>query len=384
MIADIAAAAAAAWAAAETLRADVRSGSERISPDTYDFAIRMLMRCGLSKADAIDKASAHFAASWPGKENDAPGSYVGEPMWWTLFAPRVVYPALAAALYPRRGFAALNDVAAASYVAGAAALYGLLRRFGDRPAALALTLWYLRQWTVRNVGLRALTDSTAMLLWIETLDAMVAIADEGKGWLRYVGLVGALSFTRPLPYLPLAAGGALALSGIVRGDGMRVRRGSGIAAIALVCAAAVTAVMQRAGMPSTREHLERLREVQRGQSDSERLRRFAATFGLQDDPAHSLGRWYASRAALTVAASVKYAAFAVVPLLALPGLMRPRRNAVPLLAGTLLGGLVGCVADPDPASSKRTIVMPLLPVFAAGCVLAWGLFSARGRGSEPS
>ena len=258
----------------------------------------------------------------------------------------------------------------ASYIAGAVALYGFLRRFGGRTSAVALTLWYLRQRAARDVGLRALGDSTAMLLWIASLDAMVEIADEGTGWLRYAAMVSALSFTRPLPYLPLAAGGTLALSGMVRGDAARVRAGAGITALALGCAVAVAAVLARAGAPSMHEHLERMRRLQGTEGDSARLRRFTATVGLQDDPAHSIGRWYAGRVTLTLAASVKYATFAVVPLIALQGLARPHRNAVPLLIGALLGGLAGCLADPDPASSRRTIVLPLLPVFAAGCVLA--------------
>ena len=370
MIEELGAAAAVALAAAATLRADIRAGAGRWTPDTYDYAIRMLMRRGLSQAEATERATAFFAPAWPGKEKHAKGAFRGEPMWWTLFAPRLVYPALAAALFPRRGFAALNDVPAASYVAGAVALYGFLRRFGDRTSAVALTLWYLRQSAARDVAVRALSDSTAMLLWIASLDAMVEIADEGTGWVRYAGLVSALSFTRPLPYLPLAAGGVLALSGVVRGDGARVRAGAGITALALGCAFAVAAVLARAGAPSMRQHLERVRELQGAEGDSVRLRRFAAAFGLQDDPAHSMARWYAGRVALTVAASVKYATFAVVPLIALPGLARPHRNAVPLLIGALLGGLAGCVADPEPASSRRTIVLPLFPVFAAGCVLA--------------
>ncbi len=370
MIEELGAAASVALAAAATLHADVRAGAQRWSPDSYDYAIRMLMRRGLARAEAAERASAFFAPPWPGKEKHAKDAFGGEPAWWTLFAPRVVYPALAAALFPRRGFAALTDVPAVSYVAGAVALYRFLRRFTGRPGALALTLWYVRQSAVRDVALHALGDSTAMVLWIASLDAMVEIADEGTGWVRYAATVGALSFTRPLPYLPLAAGLALGLSGIVRGDGARVRAGAGIAVLALGCAIAVATVVARAGAPSMGEHLERMRRLGDLGGDSSRLARFAAKVGLNDDPAHSVGRWYAGRVTLTVAASLKYAAFAVVPLIALPGLTRPHRNAVPLLIGALLGGLAGCVADPDPASSKRTIVLPLLPVFAAGCVLA--------------
>jgi hypothetical protein len=370
MIEEFGAAAAVALAAAATLRADIRAGAGRWVPDTYDYAIRMLMRRGLSKAEATERATAFFAPAWPGKELHAPDAFRGEPPWWTLFAPRVVYPALAAALFPRRGFAALNDVPAASYVAGAVVLYGFLRRFGGRAAAAALALWYLREHAVRDVAERALSDSTAMLLWIAALDAMVEIADEGTGWVRYAALVSALAFTRPLTYLPLAAGGTLALSGLLRGDGARVRAGTGIAALALGATLAVGAVLQRAGAPPLREHLERMRELQGSALDSERLKRFAVVLGLQDDPEHSLERWYRDRVLLTVAASAKYVTFAVVPLIALTGLTRPHRNAVPLLLGALLGGLAGCIADPVPSSSQRTIVLPLLPVFAAGCVLA--------------
>ena len=57
MIEELGAAAAVALAAAATLRADIGAGAERPSPDTYDYAIRMLMRRGLSQAEATQRAS---------------------------------------------------------------------------------------------------------------------------------------------------------------------------------------------------------------------------------------------------------------------------------------------------------------------------------------
>jgi hypothetical protein len=148
-----------------------------------------------------------------------------------------------------------------------------------------------------------------------------------------------------------------------------MRTGAEIAAVAGACAVAVTVVLARAGVPSTGEHFERVRASQRGDFRVGLLRRTMRKLHLDDDPAHSLTRWYVTAAAASVATSVKHAVTAVVPLIAVPAIARARSRSVPLLAGALLGGLVGCVADPAPTATRRTVVLPLYPVFAAGCVL---------------
>ncbi|HEV2642759.1 MAG TPA: hypothetical protein VGT98_08630, partial [Candidatus Elarobacter sp.] len=304
-----------------------------------------------------------------------------EPEWWTLFAPRVVYPALAAPLFPRRGFAALTDVAAVASVASAVLLYRFLRRFGGPASAAALAVWYATSAPVRDVGVHGLNDSTALLLWIGSLDAMAEMAEDGSGATRFVVLTAALSFTRPVPYLPFGAGLVLALAGARARDGRRTRAGVTIAATAAACAVAITSVLARAGVPSTREHLQRVRESQRLESAPGLLSRTLTRLRLRDDPARSLGRWYATTAAVSVATSLKHAVAAVVPVLAVPALAGAHRRSMPVLAGALLGGLIGCIADPAPASTRRTVVLPLYPVFAAGGVLAVErlLRSRRGR-----
>jgi hypothetical protein len=154
-----------------------------------------------------------------------------------------------------------------------------------------------------------------------------------------------------------------------------------IAATAAACAVAITSVLARAGVPSTREHLQRVRESQRLAAATGLLGRMLTRMNLSDEPAHSLGRWYTTTAAVSFATSLKHAAVAVVPVFAVPALAGARRRGVPLLAGALLGGLIGCIADPAPASTRRTVVLPLYPVFAACGVLAVErlLQSRRGR-----
>jgi hypothetical protein len=382
VIRDLIGAAKVAVGAAMSLRADVRSGTRRWEPDSYDYAIRMLMRRGVAFPEARDRARAFFTEMFAQHAGDAeeyaPMLALDEPEWWALFAPRVVYPALAAALFPSRGFNALTDVAGASYVASALLLYRFLRRFGDPASAAALALWYARSAPVRDVAVHGLNDSTALLLWIGTLDAMAEMAEHGTGTLRFVAFTVVLSFTRPLPYLPFASGVALALAGMAAHDRARVRAGATIAVTSAACAVAITAVLARAGVPSTREHLERVRESQRREVGAGVLGAVMTKLHLADAPDHSLGRWYVTAAAASVATVLKHAVVAVVPVLAVVSLARVRDRSAPLLAGALLGGLVGCIADPAPSATRRTVVLPLYPVFAAACVL--GIERALRRG----
>ncbi len=356
-------------------------------PDSFDYAIRMLMRRGHGFADARDRARAFFAETAVGRDPDyAPLFALAEPQWWPLFAPRQVYPALAALLYPRRGFAALVDVPRIAYALNAPLLYRYVRRVASPGAALLATVWYLRAPRVRHVAGFALTDMPALLFWTAALDAATGIARTGRGWRRFAAATALLSFTRPLPYLPLGAGCALALTGALRRDRRAVARGGGIVALAGLAAAAVVAVLARAGMPPTGEHLARVRAEQAadGSAWAQRLRRFAAPLGLVDAPAHSLRRWYAGTVALTAATSLYHAARAVVPFVALGAFVRNvRRPEAALALGAVAGSAGGILGDPVPLGTARTVVLPLYPVFAAGLGLAldglWALARARRR-----
>ncbi len=354
-------------------------------PDSFDYAIRMLMLRGAPFERAHAEARAFFATTAVGRDPDyAPLFALAEPQWWRLFAPRQVYPALAALLYPRRGFQALVDVPRIAYVLGAPLLYRYVRRFASPGAALLATGWYLRSAEVRGVAAFALTDAPALLFWTAALDRATVVARTGRGWPALALAIGALSFTRPLPYLPLGAGAALALAGALRGERAALARGAGIGALAALATAAVVGVLMRAGMPSTAAHLARVRAQQAGETSAwtRRLDRMAAPFGLADTPSRSLAQWYASAVALSTATSVYFAARPVVPVVALAALVAARREPAAVLAlGAVAGGAAGIVGDPIPLGMQRTVVLPLYPVFAAGLGLALdGLLAlARAR-----
>jgi 4-amino-4-deoxy-L-arabinose transferase-like glycosyltransferase len=366
-------AAALAFAAART---PLRDGARLApwDPDSFDYAIRMLMRRGLSFEDARANAREFFATTTVGKDPQyAPLFALDEPEWWRLFAPRWIYPALAAALYPRRGFEALVIVPRAAYVLNAPLLYRYLRRFASPPAAALATLWYLRSPQVRHVASFAMTDAPALLFWTATLGAATRVAREGRGWAALSVAIGLLSFTRPLPYLPLGAGAALLLSGALRRDVRTLRRGGGVTALAALATGSVVAVLARAGMPETAAHLNRVRAAQADDDSpwSRKLRDAARRFGLADEPRHPLWRWYASAVALTSATSAYHAARAVVPPLAALALARgSRRPEAALALGAIAGTAGGILGDPVPLGSSRTVVLPLYPVFAAGLALA--------------
>lgn len=367
-------AAALAFAAART---PLRARAPRLAPwepDSFDYAIRMLMWRGLPFEDARARARSFFATTAVGRDPGyAPLFALDEPQWWRLFAPRQVYPALAALLYPRRGFEALVDVSRIAYVLGAPLLYRYVRRFASPGAALLATAWYLRAAQVRNVAAFALTDAPALLFWTAALDRASAVALRGRGWSALSAAIALLSFTRPLPYLPLGAGAALALAGALRRERTAFARGAGIAALAALAAGAVLAALVRAGMPSTAAHLARVRAQQTGETSdwTRKLERLARPFGLVDTPRRSLAQWYAAAVALSGATTVYFAARPVVPLIALTALVRARRRPEAVLAlGAVAGGAAGIVADPIPLGMQRTVVLPLYPVFAAGLALA--------------
>ncbi|MEA2666371.1 MAG: hypothetical protein QOI11_3315 [Candidatus Eremiobacteraeota bacterium] len=375
-------AAALALAAARTPPRD-RARLAPWDPDSFDYAIRMLRRRGLSFADARARARAFFATTAVGNDPQyAPLFALDEPEWWRLFSPRWIYPALAAALYPRHGFDALVIVPRIAYVLNAPLLYRYLRRFASPPAAGLATLWYLRAPQVRHVASFAMTDAPALLFWTATLDAATRVAREGRGWTALAGAIGLLSFTRPLPYLPLGAGAALLLSGALRRERRALVRGGGITLLAGLATGAVIAVLVRAGMPQTSAHLARVRAAQAADRSAwaRRLQDAARPFGLADEPHHSLGRWYASAVALTSATSLYHAACAVVPPLALGVLLRRwRRPEAALALGAIAGSTGGILGDPVPLGSSRTVVLPLFPVFAAGLALALDALFARPR-----
>jgi hypothetical protein len=374
-------AAALAFAAARTPLRDPDPHAPWV-PDSFDYAIRMLMRRGLPFEAARAQARAFFATTAVGTDpRYAPLFARAEPEWWRLFAPRWIYPALAAALYPRHGFAALVVVPRLAYVLEAPLLYRYVRRFSSPPAAALATLWYLRAAQVRHVAGLALTDAPALLFWTAGLDAAAHVARAGRGWTALAGAIGLLSFTRPLPYLPLGAGAALVLNGALRRDGTAALRGGGITLLAGLATAAVLAVLVRAGMPETAAHLASVRAAQAADDTAwaRRLREeVARPLGLADEPHHSLGRWYASAAALTAATALYHAGRAVVPPLATLALARRwRRPEVALALGAIAGSAGGILGDPLPLGSARTVVLPLYPIFAAGLGLALDALWAR-------
>ena len=232
-------------------------------------------------------------------------------------------PRAGRALYPRYGFEALAIVPRLAYALDAPLLYRYLRRFASPPAAALATLWYVRAPQVRQVAGLAMTDAPALLFWTATLDGAARVARTGRGWAGLAGAIGLLSFTRPLPYLPLGAGAALLVSGVRCGaSGARSRAGAASRCWPGSRPGRWSWSWRAPGCPRRPPTWPACaRAGRRDSAWSRRLRTAARPFGLADEPHHPLWRWYASAVALTGATSCYLAARAVVPPLALGALL---------------------------------------------------------------
>lgn len=142
---------------------------------------------------------------------------VAKPSWQSFerqfFRRRWLVPALAAAIQPIAGLRALPDVAIVGYLLFGLALCVLLASSYGAMLSLGVTALCLALAPTRDWGLRPMTDSWGLALTVMAIGFALLVCARGYRWLpAWLATMIALSFTRDLALIPLAALAWLALA----------------------------------------------------------------------------------------------------------------------------------------------------------------------------
>ncbi len=325
------------------------------TPDGYAYAVRMLTYTGLPFDAARERAQRFYAGLPVAKVPQYAMLFRGKglPKYYSLFAPRILYPAVAATLWPARGFQALLDVSLIAYVIAGLALYLLLRQFGTPPLAMIGAIAFCAAPQIRALAASALTDMLAVMLWISVLAVMCrCVTAPRRHWL--VGgalLIVALSFTRPLSYMPFLAACGLALAAARKHDRGAFRTALIFGGAAIISAIAVTIV----GVAAHAEV-----------------------------PYPPLPVWMASSAHI-ILYWLKLELKQMLPLFAVIALVWRRNHlCVPVIAGALVSAPVTIVLNPILWDLERTVLDPLFAPILCGAVLGVdALWTALRPGTRP-
>ena len=344
-------------AVAATLAYEVRK-DDRWDPDGYLYTRMMLVDTGSSEDAAHAAASRFFLSTPAARDPQARGFYTLQPPAWyesqyPLFRARPLYPELAALAYPRLGFRAMKDVAAAGMLVAALALYVLLLLVAPPWLAACGALAGVATPIARDAATMALTDGVALAWWTICLAATAFYARRPTRAALVTALAAAvlLALTRPAIWLPLGAAAGFVVAAYRAGDPGRRRSATALlAGQAAVAAGALlfTAAVHGAGFGT----------LVRWSYDWQ-----TAIHGPY--VGHGAAAWYAAwlvRGLLTEPATVIERG---VPLFALAiaavGILARRRDAlVPVLLGAACVAPLAIVANPP--DFRRALELPLTPV----------------------
>jgi hypothetical protein len=353
------------FAVAAVLAHDVRKDA-RWDPDGFLYARMMLVDTGLSADDAHREASRFFLTTPAAHDPDARDFYGASPPGWyeaqyPLFRARPLFPKLASLAYPRLGFRALKDVAAAGVVIAAVALYVLLLLVAPPWLAALGAIAAAGAPLVRDAATMPMTDGVALAWWTIALGAIAFYARRPTRTALAMSLLAAvlLALTRPAIWLPVGAAAGLAVAAYRSGDAARRRAALTMLAGQVVVAAGTlvyTAAVGGAGFFT----------LQRWSYDWQ-----TAIHGPY--VGHGVGAWYAAWIAHALVIEPASLLARGVPLLALGiavvGVLARRRDAiVPVLLGVACAAPLAIVANPP--DFQRALELPLTPVVLAGVAAA--------------
>ena len=299
--------------------------------DGFAYSIRAQLDAGIPY-DAAHAAARAVYAERPAFAGPARHPWLDAPypQWWSLFAVRAIYPWLASLLWPLLHFDSLFAVSGAAYVAAGLALYAILLRFARPEIAAGVAIVLMLYPESRLIGRSNLTDMLGEALWLATLFAMARFAARGRHTdLVFFGVAAVLlSFTRPVPYMPLTCAIVLAAAG-------HPRRALPLAAISAALCAIVFAIMwlTRADVPAMPNYVALL------------ARSSVVTLV-----------WFVASIAGPVALYVLVVA-------------RSRSDAA-LMSGVLLCTIPTLVLNPLPTDVMRVVALPMLPAIGCGIALA--------------
>jgi 4-amino-4-deoxy-L-arabinose transferase-like glycosyltransferase len=346
----------------------------------------MLMDLGLPFQEALHQAQAFYQQQPIAADPVQAPLFRGEqaPLYWDVFKPRVLYPFLAALLYPIRGFYGMLDISAAAYVLSALAVYFLALEFGAAIPSFVVTLAYMAFPRTLHLARYPQTDMIAMLFSTFCILALVRVAHGGgRRWIALFALAGLLLvFTRPAFYL-LVGGAFGLLVSAPKGEPAHRRDGIICLGIALVCSALYLSIALFSDSPSFLYVVEDARQIFfNTQPPAVERSVFTKLKGAlhfsEDDP---LGIWYAKMVLNLFFRELARGIVGVFPVVAFFGLTRLRRDrALGVLAGTALAFAFIPFLDPISLDMDRVLEFPFLPILAVGLVAAWGALQAQVTG----
>lgn len=323
------------------------------SNDGYQYSIRMQMDRGVPFERARDFSRAFYADKPPMSDPRFLSSVrAAYPEYWSLFSIRTLYPWLASRLPESLGMRALLLVSNAAYVLFAAAVFLLCLEYAAPEAAAVLALCVTFLPIVRALGRADLTDMLASALWAVTLLVMVrfVVTSQTRWLVLYAVFATLMTLARPIPYIPLCGSAALLLWALISRDRRRAVAAYEMGAIALALCVAVAVMGAQAHAPSFVWILGHIREGSRLAVNA------------------PLWQWYVVRVgAVTVGTIVGLFAAAAAPIgFAALLLLRRGQPDAALCAGVIASTLLTIAVNPILSDVDRVIVLPLLPVAAAG------------------
>ena len=349
--------------------------------DGFSNAVRMLMVFGHSYETAMKMALAFYRGQ-PAANDASNAALFNEgriPENWHRTAPLILYPYAAAQLFEYRGFESLTDLSRASLVGTGAATYSLLRNFTAPWLSASLAVALVMAPRVRRVTATDRTHGPALFLWTVTLDAMCrSIKCSTASQFVYTLSCFALTFTRPVPYLPFGAAACALCVAIAKAHHPKQKAAGGLTAVAMLSIVALRFVAHQLKAPSTRDLIAATHERvlnERKHQDYARMGFFERmTLVMTRDAGpqqQALVPWYLRALAICMTNAVARATLAVAPIVGAAGIIKCRKDpCAPLMVGAVLGSSIGILRDPVPSEVSESILLPLYPVVAAGCALA--------------
>jgi hypothetical protein len=330
--------------------------------DGYVYSIRAQMYAGAPYATARDNAREAYRGTPGLKAREAQASFhAAYPDWWTLFAPRVLYPWLASRLWPFAHFNSLFLVSNAGFATSVVLLYLLFLQFCPKPAAALLAASFALVPEYRLMGRSNVTDVTAFALWCAVLFAMIRYGRHGSrtAFVAYAVAVILMCLTRPIPHLPLFAASGLAVFGMLHRERALLSRAAAMMFVALLASVPPILIGLQAKAPGL-------------------VAQLAQDRAFIGPPYASLAHWYLHHAAGAWITAIGTFAVSVVGPIAVAALVSSRaRMESWLLLSALFSTAATIALDPLSFDVARVVVLPMIPVVGCGLAMALRLRSVR-------
>lgn len=336
--------------------------------DGYVYSIMAQVDAGIPYTTARSAARAAYRNTPAMKAPAARYSFNAPyPTWWSLFQPRVLYPWLAAQIWPRARFESLFLVSNAAFAISVVLVFLLLAEFSPLPTAALLAAALALVPEYRLMGRSSLTDMLAFAFWCAALLGMIRYARRGD--LLSLGVYAVattlMCLTRPIPHMALFAVLGLIAFGAARRDRTLLLRAGILAVITIAAFLPSVALAISAHAPGFVQAMADLRATSAA-------------------PLESFSQWYWHRVHVTSAiAIVDFATSIVGPIAVAALLMLPRRMESWILLGALLSSGVTILLNPIPSDVERVVILPMLPVVGCAVVTSLRLGSHPGGASAP-